>query len=242
MALPSPDIALHGARLAWCALALLPLLAAVAAEPPASEGSAAPAGASAAAPDAGGTTQLMSKRGVIKLEMSKTDIDGKSHQMVLHDVVVTQGDLKVKADRADGTGFDKNSHWVFSGNVLITAEARGTVKSERATVEWQDGVMTRAVATGAPAEFEQTGPDTGLLAHGRADSIEYGVTSGKVKLTGNASVTQPGRKLDAEVITYNIREQQVEAAQEGGDGKRVVVTFDPARETGKQEAKRVPKP
>ena len=227
-----PDIALHGSKLAWCVLTLLPALAAARGEAPVSPAATTPATVTGAAPAADrGTTQLMTNRGLIKVESSTTEIDGKSHQIVLHDVVVSQGDLKVKADRAEGTALDKNSHWVFSGNVLISAEARGTVRSERATVEFDDGVMSRAVATGSPAEFEQTGPDTTQLAQGHADSIDYSVSSGTVKLTGSASVTQPGRKLDAAVIVYSIREQQVQAAN------RVEVTIDP-----KQDTKRVPKP
>jgi len=187
---------------------------------------------------AGGATQIATTHGVISYDAAQMEIDVKSHQAVLRDVVVSQGELKVKAQRADATALEfQNSRWIFSGNVIISAEERGTLHSDRATVEFSNNQLAKAVATGSPAEFEQTSSDTGQLAQGQADTIEYNVEAGTVQLTDNASVTYGGKKVDAARIVYDIREKQVQAAQQGGDGKRVVVTIDP-----KQDAKREPKP
>jgi len=92
----------------------------------------------------------------ITYDASAMDADGKTHVMHLKDVTITYGTMTVRADRALATAGDfKNSRWTLDGNVRINAEPRGNLRSDEAIVEFQDNQLTRATATGNPAEFDQ---------------------------------------------------------------------------------------
>lgn len=169
----------------------------------------------------------------IKYDAASVDVDFRTHQAVLRDVVISQGEFTVSAEHAEATALEfNNSRWVFTGNVHIRAEQHGTLHSDRATVEFRNNQMARAVITGRPAEFEQTRSDTGTLARGHADSIEYEVGPGKVRLSQDAWLANGGNEISAPLIVYDIRQQQVQS--EGTPGQRVRVTILP-KEDGKRD-------
>jgi lipopolysaccharide transport protein LptA len=179
----------------------------------------------AAAADAG--------HGAIKIQAASSEVDFKTHQAVLHDVVISQNEFTISADRAEATALEfSNSHWVFTGNVHLRAELHGTLHSDRATVDFRNNQMERAIITGKPAEFEQTRSDNGILARGHADSIDYEVGAGTVRLTQDAWLSNGGNEITAPLIVYNIRAQQVQS--ESAPGERVHVVIVPNKD-GKRD-------
>src|SRR4051812_45691013 len=72
----------------------------------------------------------------LPIDVVSSKIDYKGDTVIFTDVVITQGDTKVQADRAHGTGLDDfdNSRWTFEGNVRITGEQHGSLKSDVAIV------------------------------------------------------------------------------------------------------------
>ena len=92
----------------------------------------------------------------------------------MHDVTISQGDLKIRADRASvAGGLDyQNSKWTISGDVRINAQG-GSLQSDQAVVTFSDNVITRATITGAPAKFEQQREGGAEPARGRANTIDY---------------------------------------------------------------------
>jgi lipopolysaccharide transport protein LptA len=171
----------------------------------------------------------------IKIQAASTDVDFRTHLAVLHDVMISQGEFTVTADRAEATAVEfNNSHWVFSGNVHIRAEQHGTLHSDRATVDFRNNQMARAVITGKPAEFEQTRSDNGILARGHADSIDYEVGTGTIRLTQDAWLSNGGYEFSAPSILYDIRQQQVQG--ESAPGQRVHVLIVP-KQDGKRDGK-----
>jgi lipopolysaccharide transport protein LptA len=163
----------------------------------------------------------------IDIASSKVDYTGDS--VVFQDVVITQGDTRVQADRAHATGLDNfdNSRWTFEGNVRINGEQHGSLKSDVAIVEFKNNNISKATAIGNPAEFEQKRSDTDEVAKGHAHEIVYNVSDGTVRLSNDAWVWDGHNSLSAPELVYNIREQHVQAAAEPGSGNQVHVIIDP---------------
>jgi lipopolysaccharide transport protein LptA len=167
------------------------------------------------------------------------DADIKTHVMHLTEVTITYGKMTVKADRAFATAGDfKNSRWTFDGNVRINAEPRGNLKSDEAVVEFEDNQLKRATATGNPAEFDQKREDSDQITRGHAKEIVYEVGAGTVRLSNDAWVADDKGVMTAPEITYDLRQERVEASTTSGSGTGgpVHVTI-PASETPKLDTK-----
>ena len=167
------------------------------------------------------------------------DADIKTHVMHLTEVTITYGKMTVKADRAFATAGDfKNSRWTFDGNVRINAEPRGNLKSDEAVVEFEDNQLKRATATGNPAEFDQKREDSDQITRGHAKEIVYEVGAGTVRLSNDAWVADDKGVMTAPQITYDLRQERVEASTTSGSGTGgpVHVTI-PASETPKLDGK-----
>jgi len=103
----------------------------------------------------------------IVLEAVPVDINYKKNTAVLRDVVITQCETRIEAKEAHvkgGLDFE-NGEWTVSGNVRIKAE-NGNLTSDKAVVSFANNLISRAVVTGAPAQFEQQRED-GTTARGR---------------------------------------------------------------------------
>ena len=165
----------------------------------------------------------------LPIDITSSKADYKGDSVVLEDVVITQGDTRVQADRAHGPGMDNfdNGRWTFEGNVRINGEQHGSLKSDVAVVEFRNHDISRATATGNPAEFEQKRTDTDEVARGHAHQIVYDVSDGTVRLLNDAWVWDGRHTLSAPELVYNIREQHVQATAEPGTGNQVHVHIDP---------------
>jgi len=174
--------------------------------------------------------RITMQHGPISVDAEAGTINYGSHQATLQKVIISQGDLRVTADRADATGIDSdNSRWVFTGNVHITSEKLGVLTSETATVDFRNNQLERALVTGQPAEFEQTSSKTGVLARGHADNIQYTVATDTVRLTGNARLQYGATQTTAAVVVYNIRDRRLQFAGAGTPGDRVHIVTTPQK-------------
>jgi lipopolysaccharide transport protein LptA len=169
----------------------------------------------------------------LPIDIASSKVDYKGDSVVFQDVVITQGDTKVQADRAHATGLDNfdNSRWTFEGNVRIYGEQHGSLKSDTAIVEFKNKYISKAIATGNPAEFEQKRTDTDEVARGHAREIVYNVADGTVRLSNDAWVWDGHNSLSAPELVYNIREQHVQAVAEPGSGNQVHLRIDPNKTT-----------
>jgi lipopolysaccharide transport protein LptA len=160
----------------------------------------------------------------IDIVSSKTDYTKDT--IDFQDVVITQGDTRVQANRAHATALDTdNSRWTFEGNVRINGEQHGSLKSDAAVVEFRNKNISKMTVTGNPAEFEQKRTDTDEVARGHAKEIVYNVSDGTVRLSNDAWIWDGHNALSAPELLYNIREQHVQAAAEPGN--QVHLTIDP---------------
>jgi lipopolysaccharide transport protein LptA len=165
----------------------------------------------------------------LPIDIASSKVDYKGDTVVFQDVTITQGDTKIQADRAHAIGLDNfdNSRWTFEGNVRINGEQHGSLKSDVAVVEFRNKYISKATATGNPAEFEQKRSDNDEVARGHAREIVYDVNDGTVRLLTDAWVWDGHNTLSAQELVYNIREQHVRATAEPGSGNQVHLKIDP---------------
>jgi lipopolysaccharide transport protein LptA len=145
-------------------------------------------------------------------------------------ITVTQGPVKLTADRAQGSypvDF-KNSHWTFEGHVHIDDTARhGSVRADEAVVDFRNGRIEHATVSGKPAEFQQERAESGRLARGHADQIDYDINSGSVRLTKDAWLSDGQNEISGPLVVYNINTQQVQAVSVPGTEQRVHIVVTP---------------
>jgi len=145
-------------------------------------------------------------------------------------ITITQGKVKLSADHAHGSypvDF-KNSHWTFDGHVKLDDDERhGNLRADQAVVDFRNGRIEHATVTGNPAEFQQQRPETGRLAKGHAEQIDYDINDGKVRLSKNAWLSDGENEISGPLLVYNINEQKVEAASTPGAQQRVHIVITP---------------
>src|SRR5579862_7214506 len=205
-----------GALLGACALAAL--------------AQAAPAGNSGALPDFSGLPVQLEAAG-------GSEMDLQTRELILKKVVISQGTMRISAERARATGLNfANSRWNFEGNVHIDAEQRGNLRSDQAVVEFKDNHIARATITGKPAEFEQKRANSEAIARGHADEIVYDVNEGTVRLTNEAWLSDGQNEISGPLLVYNIRAEQIQGgaapnAAAGGDQRVHIIVVPHAGTT-----------
>jgi lipopolysaccharide transport protein LptA len=168
------------------------------------------------------------------IEAKSSELETRTNTAVLRDVVITQCDMRIQASEArvkGGLDSDDNQ-WTISGDVRITAEG-GRLTSDKAVVSFRNRLVSHAVITGSPAQFEQQ-RDDGTISRGRAGTIDYQTDSGTVSLSNDAWITTDGKnQISAETLVYNLRTQSFQGRpkantpEKSGTGRiRIVI---PAR-------------
>jgi lipopolysaccharide transport protein LptA len=176
-----------------------------------------------------------SKDQPIDLVAASSDVDYKNNTLVFRKVRITQGAMRVEADQASATGLNfENSKWILTGNVRITVPD-GKLNSADATIDFHDNEIAHAIVHGTPAEFEQQLKESGQIARGHADTIEYDVQAGTVHLTGNAWLTDGENVIRGDTLIYDIAGQRVAANPGGTEPGGVHITINP-RSQGKDGA------
>jgi lipopolysaccharide transport protein LptA len=146
-----------------------------------------------------------------------SNIDSGTNTADFTDIVVSQGDTRLTAERASATAVDfTNSQWTFAGRVVILLEPRGTLWADQAILQFRDGEITQVTAIGSPAYFEQRRTDSRQPAHGHADRITYDPKQDTVRLDGHAQLSD-GRDMEtnAQVFIYNVRDERLQADSPG---------------------------
>jgi len=174
----------------------------------------------------------------ISLDAASSDVDYRSNTVIFRDVVISQGDIRVQAKRAEATGLNfENSRWSFTGDVRIRVQNQGNLQSDEAIVDFRNNRISRATITGKPAEFEQKRSDTGELARGRAGEIVYEVAEGKISLADDAWLTDGRTEISGPSVVYDVRQERVQAITEPGASERVRIVIQPQKPTEQSNRK-----
>jgi lipopolysaccharide transport protein LptA len=156
-----------------------------------------------------------------------SNIDYGTNTAEFSEIVISQGDSRLTADRASATavGFT-NSQWTFVGRVVISSEARGTLRAEQAILLFREGELTQVTAIGSPAYIEQDGTDSLHPGRGHADQIIYDVKQGTIRLNGHAQLSDGRNEISAPEFLYNVRDEGIQA-DSPGDKRGVHFTIPP---------------
>jgi lipopolysaccharide export system protein LptA len=162
----------------------------------------------------------------ISLDAQSSELDYKNNNLLFRKVRIAQGNMAVSADLAQATGLDfENSRWVFRGNVKITMD-QGLLTSDEAEIIFAKKLLSKALVNGKPAAFEQRIAKTGKLARGRADTIEYDVAKGVVRLSKNAWLSDGQNEIRGESLKYNVLAQNIiaEGSEQGSQRVHIIIT------------------
>lgn len=175
--------------------------------------------------------------GAIVLDADSFDggLAGNSSKITFHKVRINQGDMSISADLGQGvqqkSGIDFNdSVWNFRGNVKIAIN-RGQLNSDDAQIVFARQLLSKAVANGKPASFEQKVAKTGKDAQGRADTIDYDAAKHLVRLTNNAWLSDGQTEIRGQSLKYDMLAQSIvaDAAEQNSQRVHIVITPPPAR-------------
>lgn len=163
----------------------------------------------------------------INVDAASSDIDNLNNSVVFRDVVITQGDASISAAKATSTGLDfQDTTWTFTGNVRIRMDG-GQLDSDQAKVQFKANQLRTASIEGSPARFEQPLQGDRGTARGRAKSIVYDFSSGSIKFSRDAWLTDGNNEITGQELVYNLHQQRVLAEQAPGNDDRVRITIRP---------------
>ena len=169
----------------------------------------------------------------IVLDAQSTEVELRTNSMVFKKVRISQGNMSITADEGhasnDTSGRNlNNSVWVFTGHVKITME-QGQLTSDNAQITFADKGISKAVADGKPAEFEEPIAKTGKIAHGHADHIDYDVATNEVRFSKGAYLSNGDDEMRGELLRYNVLTQTVSAveAEQGAQRVHIIITPPP---------------
>jgi lipopolysaccharide transport protein LptA len=157
-----------------------------------------------------------------------SNIDYRTNTAVFKDIVVSQGDRRLTAERANATGVGfTNTQWTFAGQVVITLQPRGTLWADQAVVEFRNSELAQITAIGSPAHFEERRTDSGQPTQGHADRITYDAKQDTVRLNGHAQMSD-GRnvEINAPVLVYDVQGDRLQA-EAPGERRGVHTTISP---------------
>ena len=163
----------------------------------------------------------------IAINAASVEVDYKTQTATYRQVVIAQGNVVVRADRARTTVGQtrQRSEWTLQGNVRIQAPPRGSLDADTATVDVQDSRIIRATVSGNPAQFTQQSA-AGRLTQGHADRIVYDVSRGTVQLRQDAWLSDGRNEISGPLLTYDVLKDRIEASAPGS-GERVHLTITP---------------
>jgi lipopolysaccharide export system protein LptA len=159
--------------------------------------------------------------------------DAANDSVLFRRVRIAQGNMSISADQGQSQGsknatrldFD-NSLWTFRGDVKITMDG-GQLTAEDAEIKFFNQQLSKAVANGKPAMFEEPIEKTGKVAHGRADTIDYDASKGIVRLLKNAWLSNGDTEIRGESLKYNVVAQSIVAEGADQESQRVHIVITP---------------
>jgi len=159
-------------------------------------------------------------------------IDLKTNSAVFNKIRISQGGMSITADQGQASQqrsqnlYFENNVWNFRGNVKITVE-QGQLFSDDAQITFVNNELSKAVANGKPASFEQTVTKTGKPAKGHAETIDYDAAKHLVRFLKDAYLTNGEHEITGQALKYDVLGQKVIAEEAEQNSQRVRITITP---------------
>jgi len=172
----------------------------------------------------------------ILLESQSVSIDLKTNSAVFTKIRISQGAMSITADQGQANEqrstdlYFENNVWNFRGNVKITVE-QGQLFSDDAQITFVNNVLSKAIANGKPASFEQSVTKTGKPAKGHADTIDYDASKHLVRFLKDAYLTNGDHEILGQSVKYDILAQKVIADEAEQNSQRIHIVITPPPKT-----------
>ena len=127
-------------------------------------------------------------------------IDLKTNTAVFYKIRISEGGMSITADQGQANQqrskdlYFENNVWNFRGNVKIVVE-QGQLFSDDAQITFVNNALSKAIANGKPASFEQTVTKTGKPAKGHAQTIDYDAAKHLVRFLKDAYLTNGDQEI-----------------------------------------------
>lgn len=152
--------------------------------------------------------------------------------------------IEIEADAAERD--DNRGVTIYTGDVIII---QGTMKilGDIVTIYFDNEQdITKVVAEGEPAEFEQLPDGAVEVQNAQAKTLEYHTADDTMVLLGNAVSWQGESRIEAEKIVYDTRAGKVkadstrtltdaDASADGGGTSRIKITIPPKKKSTESE-------
>ena len=171
-------------------------------------------------------------RAPILLEAQSTSIDLKTNSAVFSKIKISQGTTSITADEGKASQqrsadlYFEDNVWYFKGNVKIILE-QGVLTSDDAQITFVNSVLSKAVANGKPAAFEETESKNGKLAKGHSETIDYDSSKHIVRFLKDAYLSNGDNDIRGQTLKYDVAAQKVIAEEAEQNSQRVRITITP---------------
>jgi lipopolysaccharide export system protein LptA len=163
-------------------------------------------------------------------------IDLKTNTAVFYKIRISQGGMSITADLGQANQqrskdlYFENNVWNFRGNVKIIVE-QGQLFSDDAQITFVNNELSKAIANGKPASFEQTVTKTGKPAKGHAETIDYDANKHLVRFLKDAYLTNGDHEITGQSLKYDVLGQKViaEEAEQNSQRVRIIITPPPPK-------------
>ncbi len=145
--------------------------------------------------------------------------------------------INIESNSAKQTVIENGEKTEYFGDVVLT-QGSMLLKADTVVIFSADRVVTKMIAYGKPAHFQQqSDPDkTPVMAYG--NRIEYKLDTETIVLHNDASIIQNGTTVSGKRIDYNINTEQVKA--NSNNNGRVKMVLEPSDKTATAPADNTP--
>jgi lipopolysaccharide transport protein LptA len=153
----------------------------------------------------------------ITLDADSSEFDRRNNKLRFRGLRISQGALGIRADEGEATKLDfENSLWMFTGNVKI--DSKGAIAfADTAELTFKNHRLMVAVLRGQPARFEQARPPDGNMTEGHANTMEYDLQGGIIRMIEDAWLSDGANEVSGTRITYDLTKEYIIAdADESG--------------------------
>ncbi len=108
----------------------------------------------------------------------------------------------------------------YSGNVVMQ-QGSMRINADKIIIHNDKNKVTRIVALGSPATYQQKPSDKEGLVVAKALRLEYNIVQSTLHLIDNASLQQEGTSLSGKQIDYDVKKSVVKAGGDSSQNQRV---------------------
>lgn len=137
----------------------------------------------------------------------------------------TKQPINIESDSATRDG--KKELTTYTGNVVVT-QGSLKIQAKQVKIYTLKNKLQKIVATGSPVKMQQKPRANEENVRASGNKMTYSPKAKTVVLEGNATLTQEGRKLTSDRISYNLVRKFVEAKSSSTESKRVHVVIPPS--------------